>query len=81
MRTKFEKFWVAVKIERGFPVEVKCFRSAISAEKQEDIWRDSMNIDYDETGVLEAVVKCNRKPNKREMRESCFKVQSTRLQH
>jgi len=48
-----QQVWVAVRIERGFPVEAKGYRNKESAEKQEQIWRKDINLDYDETGVLE----------------------------
>jgi hypothetical protein len=47
------KIWVAIRIERGFPVEVKGYRRRKFAEKQEQAWRKCINLDYDETGVLE----------------------------
>ena len=45
--------WVAVRIERGFPIEAKGYRNRESAERQERLWRKEINLDYDETGVLE----------------------------
>jgi hypothetical protein len=44
--------WVAVRVERGFPVEVIGFRKRSSAERTESAWRSKMNPDYDETEVL-----------------------------
>ncbi|MFC1603850.1 hypothetical protein ACFL5F_02375 [Planctomycetota bacterium] len=46
------RIWVAVRVERGFPVEVQGFRKRGSAIKMESIWRSKMNPDYDETDVL-----------------------------
>ena len=48
-----QRIWVAIRIERGFPVEAKGYRTRKSAEKQEQVWRKGINLDYDETGVLE----------------------------
>ena len=45
--------WVAIRDERGFPVEAKGFLQEEKALAQQDIWRAGMNPDYDETGVLE----------------------------
>ena len=47
------KIWVAVRIERGFPVEAKGYERIELAEQQERLWREEINLDYDETGVLE----------------------------
>jgi hypothetical protein len=44
--------WIAVRIERGFPVEAVAFRDRRAAARQESRWRRRMNPDYDETGVL-----------------------------
>jgi len=46
------QFWVAVRVERGFPVEVRGFRNRNSAIRLEKAWRNKMNPDYDETEVL-----------------------------
>lgn len=51
-----QKIWAAIKIERGFPIEVKGYQNRKSAEKQEQVWRKHINLDYDETGVLEMSV-------------------------
>lgn len=48
-----QRIWVAIRIERGFPVEAKGYRNRKHAEKQEQVWRKRINLDYDETGVLE----------------------------
>ena len=48
--------WVAVKVERGFPVKVRGFRRKHDAEKQERTWRKTMNLDYDESEVLPLVI-------------------------
>jgi hypothetical protein len=45
-------YWVAVRVWRGFPVEAKAFRKKTHANKQERIWRGTINPDYDETQVL-----------------------------
>jgi hypothetical protein len=52
-RENNQQVWIAVRIERGFPVEARGYRNRESAEKQEQIWRKGINLDYDETGVLE----------------------------
>ena len=52
-----ESFWIAVKVERGFPAAIKCFRREKSALKQERKWRREMNLDYDETEVFEVSPK------------------------
>jgi hypothetical protein len=44
--------WVAVRVERGFPVEVRGFRKRDAAIRMERAWREKMNYDYDETEVL-----------------------------
>jgi hypothetical protein len=52
-----ETIWIAVKVERGFPATVKCFRTEKSALEEEETWRKDMNMDYDETGVFEVSLK------------------------
>lgn len=53
MKEQVEKpIWVAVKVVRGFPVEVRGFRTKSKAEEKERKWRKTMNRDYDESGVL-----------------------------
>ncbi len=52
-----QTFWLAVKVERGFPAMVKCFWTGKSALKQEATWRKDMNIDYDEADVFEVFLK------------------------
>lgn len=47
-----QQLWVAVRVERGFPVEVQAFRKRNSALRMENTWRSKMNPDYDETDVL-----------------------------
>jgi hypothetical protein len=47
-----EAKWIAVKVKRGFPAEVRGFRTKSDAEIQERRWRKKMNFDYDETAVL-----------------------------
>lgn len=47
------KIWVAVRVWRGFPAEVKGYKCRALAEKQEALWRKEINPDYDEAGVLE----------------------------
>ncbi len=49
---KKNKIWVAVRIERGYPAEVKAYSKLSQAELQARVWRKTMNPDYDETGVL-----------------------------
>ena len=51
-QNKRHKIWVAVRVERGFPVEAKGFLKKSSAIKMEKTWRIRMNPDYDETDVL-----------------------------
>lgn len=46
------QIWVAVRVERGFPVEAQGFRKRSSAIRMENTWRSKMNPDYDETDVL-----------------------------
>lgn len=59
-------FWVAVRIERGFPVEARGYRNRNLAEKQQRLWRKRINFDYDETGVLEMkVIETGRMKSKR----------------
>lgn len=53
---KDQQIWVAIRIERGFPVEAKGYNNRESAEEQEFLWRKNINLDYDETGVLELSV-------------------------
>lgn len=45
--------WIAVKVWRGFPDEIKAFRTEKAALQQEKVWRKQMNQDYDETGVFQ----------------------------
>ena len=58
-REEGPRYWVAVRVWRGFPVEAKAFRKKIDANKQECIWRKSINPDYDETEVLPLSVERN----------------------
>ena len=53
------KIWVAVMVWRGFPDEVKGYLDESSADRQERLWRRSMNPDYDETGVFQLVIEEN----------------------
>ena len=53
---KRQKVWIAVKVERGFPVEVKAYRSNASAIRRELLWRKIMNFDYDDTGVFAVLI-------------------------
>ena len=46
------QLWIAVRVERGFPVEARGFRNRDSAIHTENAWRKKMNPDYDETEVL-----------------------------
>jgi len=53
MRKKAKRpIWVAVRVERGFPVEIVGFNKHRAALRKEHAWRTSMNPDYDETEVL-----------------------------
>jgi hypothetical protein len=52
-------YWVVVRVWRGFPVEAKVFRKKINADRQERIWRRTINPDYDETGVLPLLIERN----------------------
>ncbi len=54
--------WIAVKVERGFPAKVQVFHSERTALIQERLWRKKMNLDYDDTGVFEAIVGENDPP-------------------
>lgn len=51
--------WIAVRVERGFPVEAKFYETEDSALVKEAQWRSVMNPDYDETGVLELALDTN----------------------
>ena len=51
-----DRFWVAVKVERGFPTEVQAFCTQEMATKQETAWRRGMNFDYDDTGVFQTAL-------------------------
>ena len=53
---KDQQIWVAVRIERGFPVEAKGYHNRELAEEQEFLWRKTMNPDYDETEVLPLII-------------------------
>jgi len=46
------QIWIAVRVERGFPVEAHGFRKRSSAIRMESMWRTKINPDYDETDVL-----------------------------
>jgi len=52
-----QQIWIAVRIERGFPVEAKGYKDRKLAEKQEKLWRKEINLDYDETGVLKIKIE------------------------
>jgi hypothetical protein len=57
MESQVEKpIWVAVKVERGFIVEVRGFLKESDAEKLKRKWRRTMNPDYDEAEVLQLVM-------------------------
>jgi len=51
-----QQLWIAVRVERGFVVEVKAYRSYAPARRRELSWRRRMNPDYDETGVLPVTI-------------------------
>jgi hypothetical protein len=51
-----EAKWIVVKVKRGFPAEVRGFRTKSDAEIQERRWRKRMNFDYDETAVLPLIL-------------------------
>ena len=48
-----EPLWIVVKVESGIPVTVEAYRDRLSAEMQEQAWRERMNPDNDETEVFE----------------------------
>jgi len=48
-----ESLWIVVKVESGIPVTVEAYRDRLSAEMQEQAWRERMNPDNDETEVFE----------------------------
>ena len=52
-KDKKRKIWIAAQVWRGIPIEVKGFRKRKACEKQARLWREEMNLDYDETGVFE----------------------------
>ncbi len=56
---KDPRYWVAVRVWRGFPVEAKAFRKKINAIKQERVWGRIINPDYDEAGVLPLSIERN----------------------
>ena len=57
MESQVEKpIWVAVKVERGFIVEVRGFLKESDAEKLKRKLRRTMNPDYDEAEVLQLVM-------------------------
>ena len=56
MQVAPEMVWVVVKVERGFPEEVRAFRTEEPAQVQLRRWRKKMNPDYDETGLCDVVV-------------------------
>jgi hypothetical protein len=53
------RYWVAVRVWRGFPVEAKAFRKKDHANRQERIWRRIIDPHYDETGVLPLRIEKN----------------------
>jgi len=55
-RQEKEVLWVAVKVWRGFPDELRGFKRKSDAERQEQRWRKKINPDYDETGVLPLIL-------------------------
>jgi hypothetical protein len=46
------RFWIAVRVWRGFPSEVAAYRDKQRAFKLNAKWRCKMNPDYDDTGVF-----------------------------
>lgn len=48
-----DSLWVAVKVWRGFPEEIKAFYSEQTAQKQEKVWRKQVNPEYDEIGIFQ----------------------------
>lgn len=51
-----ELIWVAVKVKRGFIVEVHGYKNKLTAEKQKKEWINNMNRDYDEAEVLPLIM-------------------------
>ncbi|MDY6864233.1 MAG: hypothetical protein SV062_14765 [Thermodesulfobacteriota bacterium] len=67
------KVWVAVRVERGFPAEVKGYLQKTSAEKQERLWRRKINLDYDDTDVFDIIIE------KKLKKRTCWKNPVKRL--
>jgi hypothetical protein len=58
---KYQKIWVAVRVERGFITEIRAYHNEQSARHREYLWRREMNPDYDETAVSDVLLKPQRK--------------------
>lgn len=61
-KTRGQRIWVAVRIERGFVSDVKAFQERELAVRQERSWRLRMNPDYDETGVAQVGISTAGSP-------------------
>jgi hypothetical protein len=51
------RVWVAVRVDRGLPAEVRIFQNRAKAVRSEQVWRMKMNLDYEDTGVFRVTVR------------------------
>lgn len=63
IKSDHKRFWVAVRVERGYVSEAKVFESVNAAKQTERRWRNRFNPDYDETAVISGSFVPSRKRN------------------
>jgi hypothetical protein len=51
------RVWVAVRVDRGLPADVRAFQRRAGAVRSEQVWRARMNLDYEDTGVFRVTVR------------------------
>ncbi|MFO8009124.1 MAG: hypothetical protein R6V05_15475 [Candidatus Brocadiia bacterium] len=44
--------WIVVEVQRGIPVQVRCFRDYDEAARWEESIREGLNLNEDETGIF-----------------------------
>ena len=54
---KKRPIWIAVKVDRGLPAEVKAYKTKDSATRRERSWRNRMNLDYEDSRIFRVDVE------------------------
>ena len=52
LQRQLETLWIVVRVESGIPTCVQAYRNQRSAERREQLWRQEMNLEDDETGLF-----------------------------